>query len=153
MFIEEGFRIRFANGEVIDFYAESKAKKDEWMSMLDGVIGSASGSDIPKWCDEVLKREEAQRRREARKISAEKRGDRERADNEKAVRRSRGAGENEVVRPLMAPHMRSETDGPRPNTTEEIRQRGETYRGGRPGMTGMNPLGDSDGRTRSNTLA
>lgn len=151
MFIEEGFRIRFANGEVIDFYAESKAKKDEWMGMLDGVIGNASGSDVPKWCDEVLKREEAQRRREARKVSAEKRGDRERADNDKAARRNRGIPENEAVRPMMGTHMRSETDGPRPATTEEVRARGEQYRGGRPGMS---PYGDaSDSRTRSNTLA
>lgn len=151
MFIEEGFRIRFANGEVIDFYADSKGGKEEWMQVLDGVIGSNSGSDIPKWCDEVLKREETQKRREARKISAEKRGDRERADKEKAARRNRGIRENEVVRPMMAPHMRSETDGPRPVTSEEIRQRGDNYRGGRPGM---NPYGeDGNARTRSNTLA
>lgn len=151
MFIEEGFRIRFANGEVIDFYAESKAKKEQWMLVLDGVIGSASGADIPKWCDDVLKREEAQKRREARKVSAEKRGDRERAEQERMARKNRGMGEDEVVRPMMAPHMRSETDGPRPVTSEEIRQRGETYRGGRPGMSQYGDGGD--GRTRSNTLA
>ena len=152
MFIEEGFRIRFANGEVIDFYAESKTKKDGWMAVLDGVIGASAGSDVPKWCDEVLKREEAQKRREERKISAEKRGDREKADSEKAARRNRGIPEQAAARPSMAPHMRTETDGPRPVTSDEVRQKGEKYRGGRPGM---NTYGDdaANARTRSNTLA
>jgi hypothetical protein len=36
MFVEEGFRIRFANGEVIDFYADSAAEKDGWMMDRDG---------------------------------------------------------------------------------------------------------------------
>ncbi len=39
MFVEEGFRIRFANGEVIDFYADSTAEKDEWMKALSQVVG------------------------------------------------------------------------------------------------------------------
>ena len=75
MFVEEGFRIRFANGEVIDFYADSTEKKALWMEALDGVIGSSVGNDRPAWCDAVLRREESIRRREARKLSAEKKGD------------------------------------------------------------------------------
>jgi len=74
MFVEEGFRIRFNNGELIDFYADSTQDKDGWMKVLSEVIGRDSlGSDDEglgsgskykgKWCELVLKREEALRRR------------------------------------------------------------------------------------------
>jgi hypothetical protein len=56
MFVEEGFRIRFANGEAIDFYADSTPEKNEWMTALAGLIGK----DAPAantWCDVVLRRE------------------------------------------------------------------------------------------------
>lgn len=60
MFIEEGFRVRFANGEVIDFYADSAADKDGWMTVLDQCIGKDSDeSKTGKWCEVVLKREES----------------------------------------------------------------------------------------------
>lgn len=39
MFVEEGFRVRFANGETIDFYADSAAEKDGWMKILSDVVG------------------------------------------------------------------------------------------------------------------
>ncbi|KAL5119316.1 Bud site selection protein bud4 [Pleosporales sp. CAS-2024a] len=39
MFVEEGFRIRFANGEVIDFYADTREQKDGWMKVLSETIG------------------------------------------------------------------------------------------------------------------
>ncbi|KIN00758.1 hypothetical protein OIDMADRAFT_146103 [Oidiodendron maius Zn] len=35
MFVEEGFRIRFNNGEVIDFYADTGADKKGWIKVLD----------------------------------------------------------------------------------------------------------------------
>jgi Cell division protein anillin/PH domain len=66
MFVEEGFRIRFANGEAIDFYADSPEAKGDWMKALSLVIGkNASGGQIGSlksgseetWCDVVLKRE------------------------------------------------------------------------------------------------
>ncbi|KAI5288390.1 Bud site selection protein bud4, partial [Ascosphaera atra] len=59
MFVEEGFRIRFGNGEVIDFYADGAAQKEGWMEMLSQVIGKGSaGSGSPKaWTELVLKRE------------------------------------------------------------------------------------------------
>lgn len=82
MFVEEGFRIRFNNGEVIDFYADSTQEKDGWMKILNEVIGRDSiGSIGPddetsghprsktKWCELVLKKEEALRRRhEGRRV-------------------------------------------------------------------------------------
>lgn len=60
-YVEEGFRIRFANGETIDFYADSSAAKDQWMAALSQVIGKP---DVQKknitWTDLVLKREKAE---------------------------------------------------------------------------------------------
>jgi PH domain len=58
MFVEEGFRIRFANGEVIDFYADSAAEKNEWMRVLSEVVGKAASSSQTKpWVDVILKRQ------------------------------------------------------------------------------------------------
>jgi len=58
MFVEEGFRIRFANGEVIDFYADSAAEKDGWMKALYDTVGKGSSSGPTKaWTEMVLKRE------------------------------------------------------------------------------------------------
>lgn len=57
-YVEEGFRIRFANGETIDFYADSRAEKDEWMIVLSQVLGKAdSGKKAASWTDLVLARE------------------------------------------------------------------------------------------------
>ncbi|KAI9675395.1 MAG: Bud site selection protein bud4 [Caeruleum heppii] len=57
MFVEEGFRVRFANGEVIDFYADSAAEKDGWMKVLGETIGKDNGT--VGWANLVLKRERA----------------------------------------------------------------------------------------------
>ncbi|KAL8886274.1 MAG: hypothetical protein Q9215_005992 [Flavoplaca cf. flavocitrina] len=58
MFVEEGFRIRFANGETIDFYADSAAAKDDWMKVLSEVVGK----DLSKpktWTDIVIAKQRA----------------------------------------------------------------------------------------------
>lgn len=58
MFVEEGFRIRFANGETIDFYAENAAEKDGWMKVLSEVVGKDTTK--PKsWTDLVLAKQRA----------------------------------------------------------------------------------------------
>ena len=57
MFVEEGFRIRFANGEAIDFYADSAAEKDGWMAALSGVVGKDAVASGKSWCQMVLRRE------------------------------------------------------------------------------------------------
>jgi hypothetical protein len=60
MFVEEGFRIRFGNGEVIDFYADVAGEKDAWMAALSQVVGKgiqASSTSTKGWADLVLKRE------------------------------------------------------------------------------------------------
>lgn len=77
MFVEEGFRIRFNNGELIDFYADTPEDKEGWMKVLGDIIGrggdeddgSGGASGRPKWCDLILKREEALRKRaEGRRV-------------------------------------------------------------------------------------
>ncbi len=82
MFVEEGFRIRFNNGEVIDFYADTAEDKEGWMKVLSDVIGRGDGSSDDegqprsraKWCELVLKKEEQLRRRsEARHESGARR--------------------------------------------------------------------------------
>ena len=83
MFVEEGFRIRFNNGEVIDFYADTSEDKEGWMKVLSDVIGQEDGvteddtngpRSRAKWCELVLKREEQLRRRsEARRVSSGRR--------------------------------------------------------------------------------
>ena len=61
MFVEEGFRIRFGNGETIDFYAENAADKDGWMKVLADAIGKDSNSQTQKaWTTLVLARERQQ---------------------------------------------------------------------------------------------
>lgn len=78
MFVEEGFRIRFNNGELIDFYADTAEDKEGWMKILSEVIGRGDGvveedangtRSRAKWCELVLKREEQLRKRaEGRRV-------------------------------------------------------------------------------------
>ncbi|KAK5111626.1 hypothetical protein LTR85_011804 [Meristemomyces frigidus] len=59
-YVEEGFRIRFANGETIDFYADSRAAKEGWMEALCQVVGKAEvgkKAGGASWTDLVLARE------------------------------------------------------------------------------------------------
>ncbi|KAF4459190.1 hypothetical protein FALBO_14054, partial [Fusarium albosuccineum] len=70
MFVEEGFRIRFNNGELIDFYADTAEDKEGWMKVLADVVGRESSEDDAsgprarsRWCQLVLRREEQLRRR------------------------------------------------------------------------------------------
>lgn len=60
-YVEEGFRIRFANGETIDFYADNRAQKELWMGVLSQVIGKPDqGHKAATWTDLVLAREKAE---------------------------------------------------------------------------------------------
>ncbi len=59
MFVEEGFRVRFANGETIDFYADGAEKKDGWMKVLADTVGKESA--VKGWTDMVLAKERAER--------------------------------------------------------------------------------------------
>ena len=61
MYVEEGFRIRFANGEVIDFYADNAAQKDGWMKVLGEAIGRDAAGKAKGWARIVLDKERAER--------------------------------------------------------------------------------------------
>lgn len=67
MFVEEGFRVRFGNGEVIDFYADNAADKDGWLRVLSDAVGkgssSGNGGAVKPWADLVLKRERSMKAR------------------------------------------------------------------------------------------
>lgn len=72
MFVEEGFRLRFANGETIDFYADDASSKEGWMAALGEVVGKdfggsgdGSGKGKKGWVDIVLARERAEKAAEA----------------------------------------------------------------------------------------
>ena len=70
MFVEEGFRIRFANGETIDFYADSAAEKDGWMKVLSEVVGKDTSK--PKtWTDIVMAKRAAEAARAAKAQQAQ----------------------------------------------------------------------------------
>ena len=58
MFVEEGFRIRFANGEIIDFYADTAVEKDGWMEALADIVGK-DPNKAKSWTDLVLARHRA----------------------------------------------------------------------------------------------
>lgn len=55
MFVEEGFRIKFLNGETIDFYADNAEDKHGWMKVLGETIGG--GQENRNWCELILNKE------------------------------------------------------------------------------------------------
>lgn len=61
MMVDEGFRIRFANGEVIDFYADSREAKEGWIQVLSECVGKdiAGGRG---WAQMVLDKERREKR-------------------------------------------------------------------------------------------
>ncbi|KAJ5752214.1 hypothetical protein N7520_009131 [Penicillium odoratum] len=65
MFVEEGFRIRFGNGEVIDFYADSPTAKEGWLRVMSEAVGKGSTANGPvkAWAELVLKRERSMKAR------------------------------------------------------------------------------------------
>ncbi|KAL8928827.1 MAG: hypothetical protein Q9208_001605 [Pyrenodesmia sp. 3 TL-2023] len=65
MFVEEGFRIRFANGETIDFYADSATEKDGWMKVLSEVVGKDL-SKPKRWTDIIIAKQKAAASKAAR---------------------------------------------------------------------------------------
>jgi len=59
MFVEEGFRIKFQNGETIDFYADNAEDKQGWMDVLGETIGG--GQENRNWCELILNKEKMDR--------------------------------------------------------------------------------------------
>jgi hypothetical protein len=61
--VENGFRIRFANGETIDFGADSAKEKETLLNVLNGIIGKPAAIEkrttgIKSWCQIVLDKEQ-----------------------------------------------------------------------------------------------
>jgi hypothetical protein len=60
IYLQEGFRVWFGNGEVIDFRADTKEEKREWVNVLQGVVGK-----VPlrkEWAEAVLLREKSMKK-------------------------------------------------------------------------------------------
>lgn len=72
MFVEEGFRIRFANGEVIDFYADSREQKEGWMKVLSDCVGKDAAGGRG-WAEMVLEKERREKRSHAEPMPKPKR--------------------------------------------------------------------------------
>ena len=70
MFVEEGFRIRFANGETIDFYADSAEEKDGWMKVLSEVVRKDT-SKPRTWTDIVMAKRAAEAAKAAKEQQAQ----------------------------------------------------------------------------------
>ena len=64
-YVEEGFRIRFANGETIDFYADSRAEKEAWMWVLSQVVGKLDPGTVKD--GKAMAEEEAERKKREKK--------------------------------------------------------------------------------------
>ncbi|KAF2144142.1 uncharacterized protein K452DRAFT_223987, partial [Aplosporella prunicola CBS 121167] len=61
-FVEEGFRIRFGNGETIDFYADNAEQKEAWMKVLSDTVGKQAPSAGSKaWTELVFQKEKGER--------------------------------------------------------------------------------------------
>ena len=60
MYLEEGFRIWFGNGEVIDFRADTREEKREWVNVLQSVVGKVPVRK--EWAEAVLQRERAMKK-------------------------------------------------------------------------------------------
>lgn len=140
MFIEEGFRIRFANGEVIDFYADSAAQKEGWMKALSEVVGKPGSSSQSKaWIDMVLKRQRSLAAKEGRiarpvrhEISKEQIHE-QMALRAAAAGRERGSGaEEEARRPAADRSIGKRSSIPVPSPTQSPERATGSVRGAPP---------------------
>ncbi|QSL64750.1 hypothetical protein MERGE_002052 [Pneumocystis wakefieldiae] len=60
MFAQNGFCIKFFNGEIINFYADSEDEKTRWVRILDAVIKKAD--QVKPWSLYVLQKQKAMKR-------------------------------------------------------------------------------------------
>ncbi|KAF2003138.1 DUF1709-domain-containing protein [Amniculicola lignicola CBS 123094] len=99
MFVEEGFRIRFANGEVIDFYADTAAQKDEWMKVLSDCVGKDVNGG-KGWADMVLEKERKEKSRASQYTQA------------KALKEAPNMAQHPSSRPRSQPERRESKSAP-----------------------------------------
>jgi hypothetical protein len=93
-YVETGFRIRFANGETIDFYADKVEDKAGWMQKLAQIIGNpgaaaaaaAASSAVEKkslrWVDLVHAREKSEHEQHQKLLKEQKEEQRLRQEQE-----------------------------------------------------------------------
>ncbi|KAG5439914.1 hypothetical protein PCANB_000196 [Pneumocystis canis] len=67
MFIECGFCIKFMNGEVINFYADSEDEKARWVRVLNAAIKKAS--EVKPWSLYVIHKQKVMKRSTTKSIS------------------------------------------------------------------------------------
>jgi hypothetical protein len=110
MFVEEGFRMRFANGEVIDFYADSAAQKDAWMNVLSECVGKdAAGSK--GWTTMVLEKE----RKEKSQVKALRENPNSNSAPQFRPRSHEGTGSKSMPSsPVKPAHTRTQSHAPPP---------------------------------------
>ena len=114
MFVEEGFRIRFANGEVIDFYADNPAQKDEWMKVLSDVVGKDVAAS-KGWAAMVLEKERKEKARDkaAPQLAQAKALQQQPNFSQPRPRSHEGVGSKSVPPgPVKAGHSRTQSHAP-----------------------------------------
>ncbi|KAF2795578.1 DUF1709-domain-containing protein [Melanomma pulvis-pyrius CBS 109.77] len=136
MFVEEGFRMRFANGEVIDFYADSAAQKDAWMNVLSECVGKdVAGSK--GWTTMVLEKERKEKAQAPQLAQAK--ALKENANGNSAPqfrpRSHEGPGSRSMPSSPVKGHSRTQSHAPpppdarhKPATTPRHRDAGNTNR-------------------------
>ena len=107
MFVEEGFRIRFANGEAIDFYASDREAKEGWMKVLSECVGKdiASGK---AWTHMVLEKERKEKAQPAKSTSGAP------VPSDNTRRPSHGRTQSHEVHPAKPAHARTQSFAPPP---------------------------------------
>ncbi|ORY15200.1 hypothetical protein BCR34DRAFT_598671 [Clohesyomyces aquaticus] len=122
MFVEEGFRIRFANGEVIDFYAENTAQKDEWMKVLSECVGKdvAGGKG---WTNMILEKERKEKMR-ARLAPQLAQAQALRDQQQQRPRSAHDSGARTAPSsPVKPGHARTQSHAPPPPVEKDARHR------------------------------
>ncbi|KAF2714761.1 DUF1709-domain-containing protein [Pleomassaria siparia CBS 279.74] len=115
MFVEEGFRMRFANGEVIDFYADSTAQKDAWMNVLSECVGKDTASS-KGWTTMVLDKERKEKAQASQLTQAKalKESSNGNATPQMRPRSHEGIGSKSKPSSPVKRHSRTQSDAPPP---------------------------------------
>ncbi|KAL2357963.1 GTP binding protein-like protein Bud4 [Cryomyces antarcticus] len=104
MFVEEGFRIRFANGETIDFYADNAADKEGWMRALSEVVGKEAPGKGKGWTALIIAKERAEASKAERMVSAQSN-----APSQHSIPRKPSATSSQQVRPASSGRVGSQS--------------------------------------------
>jgi hypothetical protein len=123
-FVEEGFRIRFANGETIDFYADNAKDKEGWMAVLSRTVGKSAAVGKP-WCQAVLAHEKKGKAKPKDEVSARPRSADGPPSAPNAAKSSRSVPVSPVKPMKQAPNSTSSREqqrGPAPRTSPSRRK-------------------------------